>query len=142
MANEATVTSSLQIRKGSLEFASRPGAFKADVSGTKGPTPGAVGVTASGTDVSLAQLTTPGLCFIQNLSDTYWMEVGPYATSTSEFYPLLELGPGEFVVVRLSRFLGTEMGTVPGTGTSGVGVTLRLTGVGGAVDVVVAAFER
>lgn len=121
MADEAVVVSSLQIAKGNLQVRSFPDSFRADVTGTKGPTPGALTVTTDGKIVSLAELGTPGLCIIRNLDDTNYVEYGVY--DGFEFYPLGEVLPGEHYIIRLSRnfsesYLGTSLGTDPAGTTS------------------------
>lgn len=121
MADEARVTSSLYIRKGTdpvqLEYQSRPSAFTADVAGTKGPVPGAIEVTLAGVDVDLSELTTPGLCRIANQDDANTFEYGVWDPEGNTFFPLGEVGPGESYVIKLSRLLQWELGT--GIGTSG-----------------------
>lgn len=141
MANEATVTSSLQITKGNLKYASTPKDFRATVTGSKGPTPGAITVALAGTKVSLAQLTTPGLCRIANIDSTNYLIYGIF--DGVEFYPLGEVLPGEFYVIRLSRYLGRSIGTgVPGTGTYDVGTySLMLKATVAPLVAVVEAFE-
>lgn len=138
MANEATISSGLNIRKGNLNYQSQPMSFRANVSGTKGPTPGALEVTTSGTNVDFSELTTPALCRIMNLSATYLVEWGIHDGSL--FHPVGEVLPGETYVIRLSRNLGEEE-DVPGTGTSAVVNAFFLRAVGGTVNVVVEAFE-
>lgn len=126
MANEARVTSSLYLRKASatglvlLEYQSRPSSFQADVSGTKGPSPGAVTVARTGTTIDLSQLTTPGFCVIQNLDATYMFEYGIFDPSINSFFPLGECGPGEVYTIKLSRNLLREYPS-PGTGTGTTG---------------------
>lgn len=120
MANEATIRSALQIRKVDgvttlMEYNSQPSAFQADVDGTKGPTPGAITVTTSGTNVDLTELTTPGLCRIMNMDTTNYVEVGVKDASTGVFYPLMELLPGESYVFRFSRNVGEEWYSTTGT---------------------------
>ena len=142
MASEATINTSLQITKGSLQYRSNPTAFRADVSGSGGPTPGTITATNAGTDVSLTQLTTPGLCRIQNLSTDYEVEVGVWNADQSEFYPLLALLPGETFVIRLSTSLNKEY-EATGTGTSSELNTLRIKVLTGATaQVLVEAFDR
>lgn len=142
MADEATLNISLQITKDNLQYRSNPTGFKADVSGNSGPTPGTITVTQAGTDVDLSELTTPGLCRIQNLSTEYEIEVGVWNPDQSEFYPVMALLPGESYVIRLSTSINREYeGT--GTGTSAEANTLRikvLTGV--TAKVLVEAFDR
>lgn len=142
MANEAIVSSSLTIRKGSLDYRSQPSQFTATVSGTIGPTPGAITVNASGgVSVDLSQLTTPSLCRIQNLDTSNVIDVGVWDPETTKFYPLLELLPGESFALRLSRNLGEESGG-SGTGTSGATTNrLRLRSNIGSCVALVEAFE-
>lgn len=137
MANEATVGSSLQIKVGSLDYQARPTAFKADVSTGRGPTPGVLLVATTGTNVSFAQLSYPGLCRIQNLDSTNYVILGIY--DGASFHPLLELLPGETYVVRLYRYLGSEF---VGTGTNADVNNLRLMAIGAACRVLVEAFEK
>ncbi len=141
MANEARIQSSLQISIGVQQYLSRPTVFLADVSVADGPSPGSVTVSTAGTDISFSQLTNPSLCRLMNLDSTNTIEVGVWDPDTAEFYPLLELLPGETFVVRLSSYLGSEMGLV-GTGTTGSGVTMRAKAVGAASVLLVEAFGR
>lgn len=108
MANEATVRASLSVKKGNIDYASRPGSFQADVSGTNGPTPGAMAVATAGTDVDLTELTTPGLVRLKNLDATNFFEYGIWDGAT--FHELGEVQPGEEYVLRLSRnFTSTSL---------------------------------
>lgn len=118
MANEATITNQLSIRVGKIEYLSQPVTFRADVAGEHGPTPGAVLIATTGTEIDLSQLTQPGLCRLQNLDDTNVVEVGIVdpQLSPSIFFPMIELLAGESYVVRLSRALKKEFGTGTGTG--------------------------
>ena len=146
MSNEATVQSNLNIRKSTsagvivLEYRSNPTMFRADVAGTNGPTPGAVTVDVGpGTDISLDQLTSlGGLCWLQNMDDGNYVEYGIYDTSTTEFYPLGELLPGETALLRLSRNLQKEY---VGTGTGASGARLRFKANTAACVVRVDAFD-
>lgn len=144
MANEATVTCSLQIRKGAIEYQSRPTSFQTDVDATFGPTPGAMAVATTGTDVDLSRLTVPGLCKIANLDTTNFIEYGIWDPEAAKFYPLGEIRPGEFYVLRLSRNLFDEFAGGPGTGTGTTGPatnTLRLRADNADCNAVVEAFE-
>lgn len=105
MADEARIQSYLQIRKGNLDYLSRPNSFVADVGTAFGPSPGAVTVTTGGTDVAFTGLTTPALCRLMNLDSTNFAEYGVWDGAT--FHPLGELLPGETYVLRLSRNLTT-----------------------------------
>lgn len=160
MANEATVLNSLLIRGPTVQqVQTNPRSFNADVSKDGGPCPGEILASKLGTDVVLSQLTSPGLCWIMNLgvdalgnnlagtpgSQFTWanyVEVGLYDHTLNQFYPLMEILPGEFYLVRLSRFINQRIGT--GSGTSGGGdvVNLRVKAIGAASKVIVQAYER
>lgn len=152
MANEATVTAGLRVLKGTspvlINYQSQPTSYQATVTGTKGPSPGAVNVSRNGTTVSFSELTSPSLCRLMNQDSTYFVEWGVWNPTQREFYPLGELLPGEVAVFRFSRNLREEY-TTPGTGT-GTGPLgsseFRLkaewaSGTAG-VNVLVEAFER
>lgn len=125
MADEIRLTASLQIRKDFLDYRSTPNSFKADMSVAKGPSPGAIRVDTDGTDVNLSELAQPGMCFIQNLDATNFVMVGIWEPDTSLFYPLFDINPGEFMIGRISRWLGEQyQNTGTGTGTSNQ--TLRI----------------
>jgi len=139
MANEASIRSSLSILVGKLDYRSNPTSFNADVSTADGPTPGTISATLAGTDVSLTELTTPGLCRIMNLDSTNFVEVGVH--DGTSYFPLMELLPGETFVFRLARDLGLEFGT--GTGTINADVnTLRIKADTAACNVTVEVFEK
>jgi len=140
MSEEAQVRSALQIQKGKLDYSSKPTAFMADVSGTNGPSPGAVTVATTGTDIDFYQLTTPALCRIMNLDSTNRVDYGIYDPETVKYYPFGELLAGESFVIRLSRDLQQEYGT--GTGTTGANTNrLHFRAENSAVNVLVEAFE-
>lgn len=149
MADEARVQCSLGIRKVDsatgvvqLDYQSRPTAFTVDVSGAKGPSPGAVSISLSGTDIDLSQLTLPGLVAFQNLDATNYVDVGVYEPGTGVFYPVFEVGPGEVYVMKFSRnFKEQWSGTVTGTGTDAANNTLHGRANGAAVNLYVGAFE-
>lgn len=145
MANEAQVRSSLQILKQDgtiilIEFQGKPTVFNADVTGTKGPSPGSMSASVEGTDVDFSELTTPGLCRISNQDATNFVTVGIWDPEGNKFYPIDEILPGESYIRRLSRDLQEEFGT--GTGTTGAETNrLRLKADTAAVNVLVEAFE-
>lgn len=143
MAGEITVRTSLTVRKGRQSYQSPSAGYTADlVAATAvGPTPGALAVSTEGTDVSLAQLNTPGHCFIQNIDSTNPFEWGVWDPETSRFYPVGQLLPGETVVLRLSPNVGVEY-TGTGTGTTAATNRLHLKASGGASTARVEAFER
>ncbi len=134
------VQTSLQILKGYLDYQGRPTVFTGDFIGTaKGPVPGALTVPITGLRVNFGELTTPGLCRILNTDATNFVTVGIY--DTSKFYPLMELGPGESYVIRLSRYLNQEfVGT--GTGTNADVNQFMLFADTAYCIVVVEAFQR
>lgn len=108
MANEATIVNSLHIIKGNLDYLTRPHQFQADVSGTKGPVPGAIEApaTTDGVAIDLSELTTPGLCRIRNLDSTNYVEIGLYISTT--FYAIDQIKAGEHYIRRFSPNLNTS----------------------------------
>jgi len=145
MSAEAQIHASLIIRKLSgaivqLDYRSGPSAYNVDVTGAKGPVPGAIAATVAGTDVDFGELTQPTLCFIHNQDATNFVEYGIWDPEGSKFYPLGELGPGESHILKLSRNLQEEYQT--GTGTTGASTNrLRLKADTAACNVFVGAFE-
>lgn len=140
MAQEIRVTCSLGITTDYLEYQSRPSAFLADLTTAtpKGPTPGAITATTAGTNISFAQLTHPGFCRFANQDAANTVAVG--AWDGTNFYPIFDLKPGEFCVLRLSALLGNE--TQTGTGTADTGDDyLRAKGINGPASLLVEAFE-
>lgn len=122
MSNEIQVRASLQIKNGNQQVQTQPTAFYANQSRVGGPDPGGITVPTTGTDVSFAALTQPGMCRISNLDAVSTLIVG--IKFGSFFYPLMDVLPGEFYVLRLSQFLGKEVfGT--GTGVASSSATLH-----------------
>lgn len=142
MANEITIRNSLQIQNGNLDYRSRPTSFRANMSGLDGPVPGAVScAVAPGTNIDLSELTTPGMCWVQNLDADNYVTIGMFDPESDIFYPTLELLPGEFSVFRLSRDIQEELGT--GTGTVGPGTNrLRCIADTAACNVIFHVFEK
>jgi hypothetical protein len=139
MANEVTVRTELQIKKDGVDYRSHPNNHRVTLVGTaNGPTPGSIAVSVAGVDVDLTQLTTPGMCRLQNLDVTNFVEYGIW--DGVEFIPLGEVGPLEQYVIKLSRRLGNSYGI--GTGTTDSGNRLRLKADTAACKCVVEAFER
>lgn len=130
MPNEATINASLKIRVGSLDYISRPSSFKVDVSAAGGPTPGQILATTGGLNVDLSALATPGLCRIQNLE----LKGGNFVTvgihDTVNFFPLMDLLPGESYTFRLA--------TTVADGSN----DLRVVADTGSVKVLVEAFLK
>jgi hypothetical protein len=140
MANEASIRSSLQIRKGNLNYQGQPTAFLGNVTGTKGPLPGAVSVPPGGINVDLSGLTKPGYCRLQNLDAVATVDYGIWDATSSTFFPVGEIQPGETYIIRFSRHLMEEyFGT--GTGVLDPSDRFRLRSSVGTVVVVVEAFE-
>src|SRR5574343_1992303 len=125
MADEATIYSGLQIIKGDRNVPMGVPSFTDDVSGTNGPTPGAIAVPVTGVNVDLSVLTTPGWCKITNLDATNYVEYGGFDASAEIFIPLGEIPVGGWTVFKLSRHLGSEYGTV-GTAAGASGNYLRV----------------
>ena len=69
MADEARINCSLYIKKNNLLYQSQPTSFQADVTGTKGPVPGAITIPVGGKVIDLGELVTPGLYKIVNLDE-------------------------------------------------------------------------
>lgn len=124
-----------------LNYQSQPTTFTVDVSGTKGPSPGAIQVTIAGTDVDFSQLTTPGLCRIMNLDPTNYVEYGIRDVASRKFYPLGEILPGETYVLRLSRNIQEEYYPSTGTGTTGDIDKFHIKANKAACNILVEAFE-
>ena len=138
MSNEATIQYSLTILNGNLRYQPASITFRATVTGTKGPVPGAISVTTAGVDVDFSELVQPALCKFTNLDSTNFVSYGIW--DGTSFYPLGELLPGESYPLRLSRDLGEEFGT--GTGTTGAAINkLRFKANTATCDVSIEAFE-
>lgn len=127
MASEANVRSSLiiAIPANNLKYQSNPTDFQENVSVANGPSPGAVSVSVTGTNIDLSQLSHPGLCYVQNLEDASvapnnFVTLGVY--DGASFFPLIEVRPGKGYVFRLSRYLNEEF---IGTGTNSDANQLR-----------------
>lgn len=143
MSSEATVRVSLNITKDSFSHQTQPTGFNADVAVGFGPSPGALTVSVSGTDVDLSALAAPGLCFVQNLDAANPVTLGrwdPSAGAGGRFYPFMTLLPGECYVFRLADDV-TEEYEGTGTGTSAAATTLRLKAKGAPCKVRFDAFD-
>lgn len=141
MSNEATVRVSLAIRTGSQQYQSNPTTFQADVSKAAPASPGRLTVGVHGSSVDLSKVATPGLCWVQNLDPTNFVEYGIRDPSGGKFYPLGEIMPGEFYVLRLSRNV-LEDYTNTGTGTTGAVNTFWLKADTAPCEVDVQVFEK
>lgn len=76
MANEITVTTSMQCVNGTFTTTYAPGSVRATQT-TKGKFSTTVTIGTSETDVTISNLTTPGLVFLRNLDATNRVEWGP-----------------------------------------------------------------
>ena len=141
MANEVTIVSSLRIVTGNLIYQSQPTAFSAAMTGSKGPTPGAISVPIGGVAVTFGELITPGFCRLMNLDATNYVEYGIRDPGINVFYPLGEILPGESFILRLSRNLLEEY-TGTGTGTTSTGNQFWLKANTATCYIVVEAFEK
>ncbi len=138
MADEAIIRKSLQITNGEFKYRSFPTDFKQTVTGKKGPVPGSLLISIFGTDISFTELTTPALCEIKNFDTTNFVEYGIF--DGTEFYPLGEVLPETFEILRLSRNLGRS--TLTGTATVDTDTyTLRLKADSEDCECYVGAFE-
>lgn len=149
MAKEATIRVSLGIRKTDpadnsrilLDYQSRPTGFNIDVTGVKGPTPGAIAVPPSGVDVDLSELTTPGLVVIYNLDPDDTIHYGIRDPENDIAFMLGQVRPGCNWPLELSTLLTKE---VEATGTGFVAGNNRLHLRAGGVSTIsgrVDAFE-
>lgn len=117
---DVSYRASLDVRKGNLRYRHPKSSFQADMDGSLGPTPGALIISVDGTDIDLGELAVPGFVVFDNFDDDNFYTVGLWDPDTSLFYPMIEVGPGEFYPFKLSRFLFDQYGTGGlGTGTAG-----------------------
>jgi hypothetical protein len=99
MPNEITITAKLVASKSYLKV-SKGQTINATLSGA------AFANTVQGIGTTYEQLTVPtevataGYCYLRNLDETNYVEVGVEVSSA--FYPLIKLKPGEVAVARLS----------------------------------------
>lgn len=152
MADEIKVTLSFTLTKNNFKFRQYPNAFTADLTAdaAKGPTPGYIDIPTTGRDIYFTELTNPGWCVLWNVEDDggNYFEYGIYDVQTRIFFPLGELSPGEFTLLKLSRNFHEEY-SQSGTGTTGPENYLRVRagtpgpapGSGGTVKGYVGAFE-
>lgn len=146
MADELTIRASLNV-KGVTAYQSYPTQYIADLTNKKGPSPSAVTVSLSGTDIDLSQLTLPGACFLANCEDpdttsNSYVEYGIYDPQMNVFYPFGELKPGAIAVFQFSRNFREEWSSIgTGTGTSTDNNTFRMKAYGAPAVVKVDAHD-
>jgi len=141
VANEIQVRSSLFILADNVRYQSPQQSFSLTMTGRKGPTPSAVYATTDGTDVDLSLLGTPGICEVINQDTANYVVLGRWDSTTSTFYPFMEVGPGENYVFKLPRdILDEYSGT--GTGTGSNTSKLRIKAANAPCNVLLLAFER
>lgn len=145
MANEATITETIRIKRNGITiYSPQPRTFQADVTEETGPVPGELFVDSSGIDVDLSMITTPGLARFHNREDpdspnSPYVMIGIHDGLV--FHPLMELLPGEFDRTRLYRHLGMEF-TGTGTGTPGDRNSLHVKTPTGSARVLVEIFGK
>jgi hypothetical protein len=76
MANEITITASIQVVNGNLRDSFSVGSKAVDQAAVGGPTPGYVTIGTSEETVTFGELGTKGYCVVQNLSTTNFIEWG------------------------------------------------------------------
>ena len=98
MANEITLTGSLQIANGDFKQDWRPGTIQI----TQSTQACAGGVQIIGTSeeaIVVTDVATPGYCFFRNLDATNFVTIGSFVSAT--YYPALKLKAGEYAICRL-----------------------------------------
>lgn len=138
MANQVRFNATLEILSGNLKYRSYPNSFQGTITGAKGPCPGALTCSTAGTVVDLTEIATPGFGVIYNEDDTNFVTVGIW--DGTEFYPLMEVGPGEIYPLKFSRYLESSLGV--GTGTFTGTYRLMVKADTAACNVFVGVFER
>jgi len=116
MANEISISTTIRIKKGNLNYSPPAARFTEDLSDDKGPTPGFLTISVDGENVTFGELATPGRVRIQNLDPDNYVEFGVHDGSL--FHPLGEVLPGTEATFRFSRNLGEELTVAPGTGST------------------------
>lgn len=135
----------LDIRKDNLRYRHPKTSFRADMDGLLGPTPGAMLISVTGTDIDLSEIVTPGFVVVDNYDDTNFFTLGIWDADTATFYPILEVGPGEYYPFKFSRLLLAQFGTGGNLGTGSIAdsnQTLRAYADTAAVNGFIGVFER
>ena len=99
MANEVSVSVSLQVNNGNMSFVKRD-SYTADQSAAGGPSNGVQEIGTSHELVSITDITNKGFVYFGNLDTANYVEIGVDVSST--FYPLARLSAGESATLRLS----------------------------------------
>jgi len=141
MANEIQARVSLFVSADNVRYQSPQQAFNVTMTGRKGPTPALVEATTNGTDVNLSLLDTPGMCEVINQDSSNYITLGRWDSTTSTFYPFMEVGPGENYIWKLPRDINDEYSGT-GTGTGSNTSTLRIKAANAPCSVLLNAFER
>jgi hypothetical protein len=76
MANEITVTSGIQVRKGNLLVDVTPTTKQITMTGSGGPTPGFMTVGTTEESTAFPELTTEGWLWMKNLDSTNYVQWG------------------------------------------------------------------
>ncbi len=96
MADEINVVISVTAIKGDFQYQNLKSSYLSDMTTAGGGNPGTVSVTTSQVAVSTTGLTKAGICIIQNLDDTNFIEFGPTGA------PIGKLLPGEIATFRIA----------------------------------------
>ncbi|KKL17323.1 hypothetical protein LCGC14_2486730 [marine sediment metagenome] len=110
MANEATVTTSLQFAKGSVNLTLSDAASTFDVTGTR-YIRGVQEVGTSEEALDMGDLTDPGWCYMRNLDTSNFVEV--YAATAETAF--MKLKAGEhccFRLVATAPFVKADTGSI------------------------------
>lgn len=94
MANEISVSGSLSVTNGKFKYQSpQSGSLKFDQTTAGGGNPGTVNIGTSDEVISLGDISTPGWCWMKNLDDTNYVDIGP--TSAGAIVPMIRMEAGE-----------------------------------------------
>lgn len=101
MANEITITNSLQISNGAFNYYEQPLSQRIDQNNIGGGLPGYVIVSPVAEEISLTDLVAAGWCSCTNLDADYWIELGAGVGDPAVIAPFIRLNPGESAKFRL-----------------------------------------
>lgn len=97
MANEITVTLSINVDNSPFKWTHNPSQLQIDQSAI-GLSSVVQNIGTSEETVTINELTSEGIAFFQNLDSTNFVEIGPDNTGIQDF---IKLKPGEFAMLRL-----------------------------------------